>query len=128
MIAGTPGAEQNNIYSGVGKTGTLKSTPSVFGGSTFNYAISGKLNLNLNAWYSSTQVYYHVSSIVLNDGVHGIDNIASKLIINANLSYEAARGLSIFCTGKNILNNKAREFFKTDDTPFMLLGGFNYTF
>lgn len=39
-------------------------------------------------------------------------------------------GLSvkIISGGKNILNERSREFFKSDDTPFLLLTGVNYEF
>ncbi|MEO6452467.1 MAG: TonB-dependent receptor, partial [Ginsengibacter sp.] len=119
---------QNNIYSGMGTESALKSTPSVFGGATINYMPAAKLNINLNAYYYSSQTYYHVSNIVFNDGIRGIDHINAKLVVNSSVSYEPRKGLHIFCTGKNILNNKSREFFGADDVPFMLLGGINYEF
>jgi iron complex outermembrane receptor protein len=106
----------------------LKSTPSVFGGATVNYMPAAKFNINLSAYYYSSQTYYHVSNIVLNDGVRGIDHINAKLILNASVSYEAVKGLHIFCNGKNILNDRSREFFKSDAAPFMLLAGLNYEF
>jgi iron complex outermembrane receptor protein len=119
---------QNNIYSGMGTELALKSTPSVFGGATVNYMPAAKFNINLSAYYYSSQTYYHVSNIVLNDGVRGIDHINAKLILNASVSYEAVKGLHIFCNGKNILNDRSREFFKSDAAPFMLLAGLNYEF
>jgi iron complex outermembrane recepter protein len=126
--AGTPGAAQYNIYSGIGSKETLKSTPSVFGGASFNYAPAPKFNINLSAYYYSSQVYYHISNILFNDGVRGIDHINAKLIINTSLSYAPAKGVNLFCTGKNLLNDASREFFKTDAVPFMLLGGIRYEF
>ncbi|MDB5280209.1 MAG: TonB-dependent receptor plug [Ferruginibacter sp.] len=119
---------QNNIYSGMGNTVTLKSTPVVFGGVVVNYVLTQKFNFNLNAYYYAGQTYTHVSNTVFNDGVRGIDHIPAKLILNANVSYEAVKGLQLFCSAKNMLNNKSREFFKTDAVPFMLLGGLNFTF
>jgi len=126
--AGTAGAEQNNIYSGLGTTATLKSTPAMFGGASGNYVLTSKININLGAYYYSSQVYYHLSNILFNDGVRGIDHIPAKLIINANISYEPLTGLYLFCSGKNILDNKSREYFRTDPVPFMLLAGLNYEF
>lgn len=119
---------QNNIYSGMGTGAAVKSTPAVFGGASFNYMPATKFNINLSAYYYSAQTYYHASNVVFNDGIRGIDNIKAKLIINSSISYEPKKGLHIFCTGKNMLNDKSREFFKSDDVPFMLLGGINYEF
>jgi iron complex outermembrane recepter protein len=117
-----------NIYSAMGVTTDLKSTPSVFGGASVNYLITPKFNVNLNAYYYSSQTYNHLSHIIFNDGVRGIDHIKAKLILNASASYEAVKGLKIFCSAKNILNDRSREFFKSDDVPFMLLGGVHYEF
>ncbi|MEO6316196.1 MAG: TonB-dependent receptor plug domain-containing protein [Chitinophagaceae bacterium] len=124
--ATSPNASQNNIYSGMGNSATLESTPAIFGGASLNYTLTQKLNINLYAYYYSAQTYYHVSNVVFNDGTRGIDHINAKLILNASVSYEAAKGLRFFCSGKNILNDNSREYFKTDAVPFMLLGGIHY--
>ncbi|MEP6952400.1 MAG: TonB-dependent receptor plug domain-containing protein [Ginsengibacter sp.] len=126
--AGTPGAEQNNIYSGIGKEAKLNSTPTVFGGASANYSVTSKVNVNMSAYYYSSQTYYHLSNIIFNDGIRGIDHIPAKLILNANVSYEALKGLHFFFSGKNILNNKTREFFRTDEVPAMLFAGINFEF
>jgi iron complex outermembrane receptor protein len=126
--AATPDAAKNNIYSGMGTTETLKSTPAVFGGFSANYTLNSKINFNTTGYYYSSQIYLHLSNILFNDGIRGIDHIPAKLILNASVSYEAANNLHLFITAKNILDNKSREFFKTDDVPFMLFGGINYAF
>lgn len=126
--AGTPNAMQNNIYSGMGTKEELKSTPRLFGGASVNYMIAPKVNVNLSAYYYSSQTYYHLSNILFNDGVRGIDHIDAKLLVNANISYEVTKRLKLSCSGKNLLNDKSREFFGTDDVPFMLMGGINYEF
>ncbi|MEO6672072.1 MAG: TonB-dependent receptor, partial [Ginsengibacter sp.] len=119
---------QNNIHSGMGTESALKSTPSVFGGATINYMPTAKLNINLNAYYYSAQTYYHVSNIVFNDGRRGIDHINAKVILNASISYEPVKKFHLFCSGKNILNDKSREFFRSDAVPVILLAGINYEF
>jgi iron complex outermembrane recepter protein len=124
--AGTPGAQQNNIYSRIGSSTILKSTPAVFGGASVNYIASPKFNINLNAYYYSSQTYHHLSNILFNDGVRGIDHINAKLLLNASISYQPVKRLRLFGTVKNILNQTSREFFYTDKTPAMLLAGFNY--
>ena len=126
--AGTPGALQNNIYSGMGTNTELNSTPALFGGASVNYTIVPKVNVNLNAYYYSSQEYYHLSHILFNDGVRGIDHINAKLIVNTNISYEPVKRLKLSLGAKNLLDNKSREFFRTDAVPFMLVGGINYEF
>ncbi len=117
-----------NIYSGLGKKSTLQSTPDFFGGASANYTLNSKINISLSCYYYGDQTYYHRSNIQYNDGIRGIDHIHSKLIVNSNFSYEATKGLHLFCSLKNMLNSQSREFFKTDSTPFMVLGGINYDF
>jgi len=124
--AGSPGAQQNNIYSGIGTTTKIRSTPTVFGGAYVNYNIIPAVNINLTAYYYSAQTYYHVSNIIFNDGIRGIDHISAKLIVNASVSFIPVKGLRLFCSGKNLLNNDSREFFHTDKVPFMILAGLNY--
>jgi iron complex outermembrane receptor protein len=126
--AAVPNAAQNNIYSGIGTKTTLNSTPTVYGGAFINYAPVSKLNINLNAYYYSAQTYYHISNILFNDGIRGIDHINAKLILNTTISYEPSKNCWIFFSVKNILNDNSREFFKTDAVPLMLLAGLNYEF
>lgn len=117
---------RNNIYSGIGTTSKLESTPAVFGGGSINYTPDSKFSINMNAYYYSSQTYYHISNVIFNDGVRGIDHINSKLILNASLSYEPVKGLRLFGSGKNLLNKTSREFFMSDDIPFSLLAGISY--
>ncbi len=119
-------AAQNNIYSGMGTSSTAKATPAVFGGASVNYVPASNINLNMSAYYYSSQTYYHVSNIIFNDGVRGVDHINAKLIINASISYDLSKRAVLFCSGKNILNDKSREFFHSDQVPFMLLAGLHY--
>jgi iron complex outermembrane receptor protein len=115
-----------NIYSGMGTRQSLESTPTVFGGASVNYTPVTRLNVTLNAYYYTKQTYYHLSNILLNDGVRGIDHIPAKLLLNANITYEPTAGIKLFCTGRNLLNDTSREFFKTDRVPFTLLGGIHF--
>jgi iron complex outermembrane receptor protein len=115
-----------NIYSGMGTRQSLESTPTAFGGASVNYTPVTRLNVTLNAYYYTKQTYYHLSNILLNDGVRGIDHIPAKLLLNANITYEPTTGIKLFCTGRNLLNDTSREFFKTDRVPFTLLGGIHF--
>jgi TonB-dependent receptor-like protein len=126
--AGTPNAVQNNLFSGTGTRFELPSTPKLYGGAVVNYKVNERLNINLSAYGYTRQVYYHVSNIIFADGVRGIDHIPAKLILNANVIFTPTPGLRFFVTGKNLLNENYREFFKTDAIPFMAMGGIKYDF
>lgn len=126
--ANMPGAAEKNIYSGIGTEAVLKGTPASYGGAYVNYMLTSKVNINVNSYYYSSQTYSHLSRVLLNDGIRGIDHIQSKFILNARVAYEPVKGLHFFCSGKNILNNTSREFFRTDEVPFMMFGGINYEF
>ncbi|MEP7263676.1 MAG: TonB-dependent receptor plug domain-containing protein [Bacteroidota bacterium] len=117
---------ENNIYSAMGTESIIKSTPAIFGGATINYSPVPKFNFNVSSYYFSAQTVYHISNILFRDGIRGVDYIHSKLIINATVSYQALKHVKLFITGKNILNDTSREYFKTDTTPFTILGGVNF--
>jgi hypothetical protein len=48
---------------------------------------------------------------ILAIAVVGYNHIQVKLIIHRNVAYQAGKGLYVFCTRKNLLNNKSTEFF-----------------
>jgi outer membrane receptor protein involved in Fe transport len=115
-----------DIYAGIGKKETIESTPGAFGGLTVNYAPRRRWNLNVNAYWYSSQTYYHFSNLYFADGIRGIDRIPSKLIVNSSVSYEPIRKLKLSVTGKNLLNESSREFFKTDRIPAMIIAGAHF--
>jgi outer membrane receptor protein involved in Fe transport len=120
--------QQNNIYSGMGSEMTMKNVPSVYGGMTVNYMASSKWNVNLNAYYLSKQTIYHSTYFLFNDGVRGVDHIKGKCIVNANVSYKLMDRLQVNANFKNVLNNTSREYYKTDEVPFMFLAGIHFQF
>jgi iron complex outermembrane recepter protein len=126
LVTSTTNPEENNIYSGIGQEAPLKSTPTAFGGATINYVLTSKINININSYYYSPQTAYHASNIIFNDGVRGVDNIKSKVIVNTKISYQPLNNLLVFVTCKNLLGDTSREYFKTDTTPFMILGGVSF--
>lgn len=119
---------QHNIYSGMGVTTKVKSTPVVSGGAMINVGFHSQFNGNLSAYYYSGQTFYHMSNHVLRDGIRGIDRINGKLILNAKVSFELENNIHIFCGAKNLLNDTSREFFRSDEVPFQILAGLNYEF
>jgi iron complex outermembrane recepter protein len=119
-----PGA--SDIYSGIGNRSVLNSTPALYGGGTVDYKIARKVNINFSSYFFTKQEYHHISAILFNNGVNGTDHLQGKFILNANISYEPVKGFTLYCAGKNLLNQTAREFYYTDKVPFMLMGGFSY--
>jgi iron complex outermembrane receptor protein len=122
----TPEVAPENLYSGMGTKSGHKSTPTAFGGFSINYVPTSKINVNLNAYYYTKQTYHHLSNILISDGIRGIDTLKGKLLLNLSASYEAIKGLHVFVTGRNLLNNKSREFFRADEVPLRLLAGINF--
>jgi iron complex outermembrane receptor protein len=117
-----------SVYSGAGSQHTLDGTPALFGGLAVDYEPFSRFTFNMNSYYYSSQTYGHMSYAVFDDGIRGVDHIQPKLIINASASYQPSKGLRIFCSGKNILNQQSREFFRTDIVPATFFGGVNYEF
>jgi iron complex outermembrane receptor protein len=115
-----------DIYSGIGNSSVLNSTPALYGGGTVDYKVARKINVNVSSYFFTKQEYHHISAILLNNGVQGTDHLSGKFILNANAAYEPVKGLTLFCSGKNLLNQTAREFYYTDKVPFMIMGGFSY--
>jgi iron complex outermembrane recepter protein len=122
------GTSSNHIYSGMGTEITHKGTPALFGGASINWVPNSKLNININSYYYTSQRYHHLSNVLFNDGIRGIDNINGKIIINAAVSYEAIHGLHFFLGAKNLLGDKSREFFHADEVPFHIQGGITCEF
>ena len=116
-----PGAV--DIYAGKGTHSTLKSTPALYGGGIIDYKIAGKVNLTVSSYYYTKQEQTHLTNVLYQDGIRGIDHLPGKWLLNASITYEPVKGLQLNCTGKNLLHQTAHEFFYTDKTPFMILGG-----
>jgi iron complex outermembrane recepter protein len=115
--------QQNNVHSGMGTRINHQFTPALYGGAFINYQLGQKFNLNLNPYYTSGQTFYHSDNIRYNDGSRGVSHFDPKLIVNANLSYSPTKPISVFVNVKNLLNNTAREYYKTDQIGAMFLVG-----
>jgi len=117
-----------DLNKGKGTVTKQKATPALFGGAVINYFLQPKVNLNLAAYYTAPFEYGHMTKTIFNDGVRGFDRLNSKLLLNLTISYEATKGLHLFCSGKNLLNETSREFYHTDKVPLRFMAGFNYEF
>jgi iron complex outermembrane receptor protein len=118
----------NNVNSGIGKNTDHKFTPKAYGGAQINYSISEKFNVNVNGYWFSQQTFYHMDNITYNDGVRGVEHIAGKAIVNAKVAYTPVKGMSVFVTGRNLLNKKSVEYYQGDATAMMVLGGVSVDF
>lgn len=115
-----------DLNSGKGTVTKHKATPGLYGGAVINYLVTPKMNINLAAFYTGAFTYSHMTKTIFNDGIRGTDRLDSKLLLNITVSYEALKGLHVFCTGKNLLNEYSREFYHTDRVPVRMMAGFNY--
>jgi iron complex outermembrane receptor protein len=118
----------NNVNSGVGSEQPHKFTPKAYGGAYINYSISTKFNFNLSTYWYSQQTFYQQLNTTYNDGVHGVQHIDGKAIVNAKLAYMPVKGMSVFVNAKNILNKQSVEYYQGDATPRMVLGGVSFDF
>jgi len=111
----------NNIYSGMGTEMDHKFTPKVYGGGYLNYQ-AGKFNINVNAYVFSKHTFYHSFNLYFPDG-RGVGEVKEKAVINAKISYSPMKTLTVFINAKNVLNKQSREYYLSDLTPGMILGG-----
>jgi iron complex outermembrane recepter protein len=93
-----------------------------------NYALGAKFNMNVSTYWFSQQTFYHMDNTSYNDGVHGVGHVEGKAIVNAKFSYNPVKPVSIFVSGKNLLNRKSAEYYDGDPTPRMILGGVSLQF
>jgi iron complex outermembrane receptor protein len=117
----------NNINSEKGTETAHRFTPKAYGGANANYSISSKFNFNVSAYWFAQHTFYHMDNITYG-GTRGVENVEGKLLLNAKLAYTPVKQVSVFVTGKNLLNKKSVEYYDGDATPAMILGGVNVKF
>jgi iron complex outermembrane receptor protein len=118
----------NNVNSGIGQETDHKFTPKAYGGAYLNYAPHSKFMVNVTTYWFSKQTFFMRDNIVYQDGVHGVENIEGKVLLNAKVTYKPVESLSVFVNGRNLLVQKSVEYYDADVTPVMLLGGVNFQF
>ncbi len=96
-----------------------KNTPRFYGGAYLNVKASKNLNFNINPYYYTSQVFMHRL---------GTTDIESKFILNAKVEYSLNKNLSLYFDGRNILNNKSREFGYADEIGGLYLIGANVNY
>ncbi len=96
-----------------------KSTPSYWGSISLSYKPVKKLNIFVQSYYYGKQTF--------ENQYYDVD-IDAKALVNAKINYQLNNKLSVYFNGRNILNNKTREFAFMDETPAMYLLGTNFKF
>lgn len=91
-------------------------TPSVFGGIYINYSPIKKLNINLNTYFFSKGTFYF-----LYDKTWQIEN---QIILNARVSYDIHKNISVFANVRNLsLAKNTVQFAFADNIKPLVLGG-----
>lgn len=94
-----------------------KSTPSYFGGFSLTYRPCKKIEILPQAYFYGQQEF---------ENQYSTETVSSKFILNAKLSYKANENLRFFINGRNVLNNKTKEFAFMDKTGGLYLAGLNF--
>jgi iron complex outermembrane receptor protein len=100
-----------------------KSTPSFYGGLIANAKfLNQKLNVNVNSYYFSEQVYQ--TKYEKEDKVFVVD---PKLVLNAKISYQVIEQGNVFINGRNLISD-SREFPYMDKIGPIFMAGININF
>ena len=102
-------------------------TPQVFGGAYVNFAATPRLNVNTSTYfYGKHTMYASVDQDPTR--VTDVNDISSKTLVNAKVSYRLVDKLRVFGTVKNALGNDRREHYGTDRIGRSFFGGVSYNF
>jgi len=107
---------------------TSQGTPTFYGGGFFDFKLSEQWHVNLNPYFYTTSTYYHNDYMQYQDGNRGVAHISGKLIVNAKVSYQPIKKLSIFVNARNLLNDRSVEFYKTDNIGISVYGGISFQY
>ncbi|MDX2188266.1 MAG: TonB-dependent receptor plug domain-containing protein [Bacteroidota bacterium] len=118
-----------------------KATPSFYGGFFLNANPITKLNININGYVFDTYSLYGINEQPSSQpsagskyapGANFIPSNASeinaKFMLNAKVSYEVVDKCKVFVNGRNILNNRNREFYGSDQIGAMYMVGINFEY
>lgn len=89
------------------RSSVVRSTPAVFGGLVANWAASNSLNINVNAYGYTEQVFLHPMRATSVEA-------RPKLLVNVAARIVLTDGMRVFATWRNTLRDKAHEYFRTD--------------
>ncbi|MGB3182369.1 MAG: TonB-dependent receptor [Cyclobacteriaceae bacterium] len=97
-------------------------TPSVYGGLIANITPVSRLNVNLNTYFMGAQTIYYEGY----DPTSGMNNLDSKMLLNAKVSYNVWDKLNLYVNMRNFMNHDSREHYGTDHTAASYLFGASY--
>lgn len=100
------------------ESGTLLSTPEMYGNFTLNWRFYESFNLNVNGYYMDERV--------LDAAFFRPDTVEATTILNAKLSYDFLSDWTVYLNGRNLMDSGKREFFFTDDSRRIILFGVDY--
>ncbi|MDX2196769.1 MAG: TonB-dependent receptor [Cytophagales bacterium] len=119
-IVMTDGGLNSESYRNISAT----NTPPVYAGFFFNATPIEKLNCNLSGYYYDIYNLYGINEQPdsrnpnFDPNANFVDSpashIHSKLLLNARVSYEVIKNGKVFVNARNLLNNKAREYYGSD--------------
>lgn len=116
----------NNFRSNIGSKEEHQGTPNIFAGAFLNYQI-GRFNININPYFLGSQRFYSFQAGNYPDG-RGIADISSKFILNAKIAYAPMSNTSLFVSGRNLLDQREAEFFRSDIIGRTVFGGIQFEF
>ncbi|MEJ7643929.1 MAG: TonB-dependent receptor [Chryseolinea sp.] len=105
-------------------------TPGSYGGFYFNLRPTSKFNINLSSYYFTKQNQYDGSQYN-GDGSkkepqYSFGQVKGKFLLNAKVSYEIIKNLTVFVNARNAFATSAREFYAGDQTGGLYTGGLSY--
>lgn len=112
-----------------------ENTPSFYGGFTAMYLPTPKLELFVGSYFYGKQTYNRYYRPLSTDAQaietarnNAEDNISSKIIVNARVSYKIWKESRIFVEGKNLLMDDSREFGFADKSAGLFFVGATFGF
>ncbi len=98
---------------------THKSTPSFYGGGSFNYIFRDKWNINTSLYYYGKQTF----SMTYTD-----TEIDAKTLVNMKVSYNFAKQNKVFVNVRNLLGDDSNEFAFADKIGTKFFAGMQLNF
>lgn len=96
-----------------------KWTPSIYGMLGVTYKPSKLFDIYADSYMYGKQEFV---------GQYSTENIDSKVLVNLKLTWHANTKVDLFFNGRNILNDKSREFAYMDEIGALYLAGLNFKF
>jgi iron complex outermembrane receptor protein len=97
-----------------------ENTPGVYGGYYINFQPVSKLALNLNGYFFGNQRQYDGSDA---SQTAEAGDIKGKVLANFKVGYQVTPQVSLYLNGRNLFNNRTREFYGADQTAGLYMAG-----